>query len=210
MAASVQSRGPEGAWAWLNFHYEPWESTESAYYGAALAALAVGTAPGAYASAPEIQEPLQSLRDYLRLGIERQGLFNQLTVVWASTTLPGLLTPVERQAILDTAVSRQKADGGWSMSSLGAWPRVDGSAPDTDSDGYATGFVAVVLRQADAARSAAHETKAIAWLVQHQDPATGRWWTASLNKARDPASDAGKFMSDAATAYAVLALIEPR
>lgn len=200
----------KGAWAWLNFHYEPWESTESAYYGAALAALAVGTAPGAYASAQEIQQPLQLLRDYLHHGIDKQGLFNQLTVVWASTKLPDLLTPVERQAILDAVISKQQADGGWSMSALGAWQRVDGTALDTVSDGYATGFIAVVLRQADAPRSDAHVKKATAWLVQHQDPATGRWWTASLNKARDPASDAGKFMSDAATAYAVLALIDPR
>jgi squalene-hopene/tetraprenyl-beta-curcumene cyclase len=48
--------------------------------------------------------------------------------------------------------------------------------------------------------------RGVTWLVTHQDRATGAWFASSLNKKRDPESDAGKFMSDAATAYAVLAL----
>jgi len=200
----------KGAWAWLNFKYEPWEATDSAYYGAALAALAVGGAPGGYASSPEIRDQLQSLREYLQRGIESQRLFNRLTTLWASTTMPNLLTEPQRQAIVDAALAKQQADGGWSMSALGAWQRVDGSAIDVKSDGYATGLLALVLQRAGVPRTDARIAKAIAWLETHQDPATGMWSASSLNKARDPASEIGKFMSDAATAYAALALIERR
>jgi hypothetical protein len=35
---------------------------------------------------------------------------------------------------------------------------------------------------------------------------TGAWFAASVNKKRDPATDVGKVMIDAATAFAVLAL----
>jgi hypothetical protein len=36
----------DGAWDWLVFGLEPYESADSLYYGAALAAMAVGTAAG--------------------------------------------------------------------------------------------------------------------------------------------------------------------
>jgi len=198
----------KGAWAWLNFHYEPWESTDSAYFGATLAAIAVGTAPGNYATNAEIQEQLKLLRDYLQQRADRERLFNRVMVLWAASKIDGVLTATQRQAIISAVTEKQNADGGWSLSDLGSWKRVDGTALDTSTDGYATGLVVLALRRAGLSRTDAAVSKGLAWLTQHQDPATGMWSASSLNKQRDPASDIGKFMSDAATAYAVLALLD--
>jgi squalene-hopene/tetraprenyl-beta-curcumene cyclase len=200
--------GLKGAWAWLNFHYEPWESNDSAYYGATLAALAVGSAPGGYSSTPGIQDQLKLLREYLQRGADKERLFNRVMVLWASARIPNLLTSEQRQAIIDAAVGKQQDDGGWATSALGSWTRVDATALDTASDGHATGLITLVLQQALGSRQDAVVSKGLTWLAKHQDATTGMWVASSLNKQRDPASDAGKFMTDAATAYAVLALTQ--
>jgi squalene-hopene/tetraprenyl-beta-curcumene cyclase len=204
-ALQFKARELKGGWAWLNFHNEPWEGADSDFYGAALAALAVGTAPGGYAASPDVQEPLRMLREYLQQRIDRQPLFNRATALWASSKVPGLLTVAQRQSIVDAAISAQQIDGGWTMSTLGSWKRNDGSLLDTASDGYATAVMTLALKTGVGAAAA---QRGIVWLSQHQDPKTGMWVATSLNKQRDPATDGGKFMNDAATAYAVLALSE--
>src|ERR1700730_19447706 len=89
----------KGWWFWLNFHTQPWEADDSPYYGATMAAIAVGTAPHNYRSRPEIQGNLRALREYLQRGYQMQSPNNQVLLLWAYATMPGLLTP-ERQPSL--------------------------------------------------------------------------------------------------------------
>src|SRR5581483_390351 len=77
-ALQMKTQEFSGAWAWLNFKYEPWESPNSPYFGASLAAVAIGTAPDAYAATPEIQQNLNLLRTYFQREFDRQPLLNKL------------------------------------------------------------------------------------------------------------------------------------
>jgi hypothetical protein len=52
-------------------------------------------------------------------------------------------------------------------------------------------------------------TRGAEWLERHQGK-DGEWRASSLNEDRDPKSDVGRFMDDAATGYAVLALEKMR
>jgi len=113
----------------------------------------------------------------------------------------------QRKSIIEEAFSKQQPDGGFSLSSfIGAWKRRDSTPLETKSDGYATGVVAFVLQQAGVPHDEPRLKRGLVWLMQNQDTKEGRWLAYSVNKQRDLSSDIGRFMSDAATAYAVLAL----
>jgi len=195
-----------GAWNWLQFHNSPWEG-DSQYYGATMAALAVGSAPGNYQATPEIREHMELLRDYLGRERESQALINRVMLLWASTKVPGLLTPAQRKSIVDEVLAKQQADGGFSLSAfVEGWKRHDGTPQETRSDGYATGVVTFVLQQAGMGPDQPQIRRGLNWLEQNQDRSEGRWLAYSLNKQQDLSSPTGHFMSDAATAFAVLAL----
>jgi squalene-hopene/tetraprenyl-beta-curcumene cyclase len=217
MWALQEQAGPKaGAWLWQNFHFSPWEAPESEYYGAAMAALTTGTAPDRYAADPAIQPNLALLRGYLQREAPNQPLINRVALLWASSKLSGLLTASERDAIVNEVLAKQQPDGGWCLTNLGSnqqgqvsWKRHDQTPFDLRSDGYATGIVVLALEENGLAKTPA-ASKGLAWLTANQNKTDGFWPAWSLNVKRDPNSDIGKFMSDAATAFSVLALEKSR
>jgi len=158
------------------------------------------------------------LREYLNREYAQQSTINHAVLLWASTKLPGLVEADRRQSIIKEISDAQQSDGGWELSAL-AWPkdrrlhslvrewlRSDGTTQDRKSDGYATGLMTYVLRQSGIGSEDPRLKQGRAWLARNQNQADGSWPSVSLTKRRDPSSNVGHFMNDAATAYAVLAL----
>jgi len=208
-ALQVTDGAGKGAWPWIQFDNEPWEAPDSQYYGAALAALALGNAPENYRSSAEIHNRLDLLRDYLNREFDKQTTVNHAVVLWASAKWPGLIAPERRDSITRELISKQQADGGWSLSSMvGDWKRHDNTPLEKASDGYATGLAVLALEQGGVTRNNSHLKDGRAWLLHSQNATEGLWPGYSLNKQHDLSTETGHFMSDAATAYAVLALTQ--
>src|SRR5256886_9169880 len=75
-----ETQRPDGAWDWLDFGLEPFESADATYYGASLAALAVGDVSPYSTSPPtDATAGLDKLRGYLRTSSASKKLFN---LVW--------------------------------------------------------------------------------------------------------------------------------
>ena len=203
----VQTGDEQGTWDWLDFDMGPWEWKEARYFGASLAAIAVGTAPGYYLSGrdADTEARVMLLRSYLKDRFQTQNLHNQLWGLWASTKLEGILAKAAQKKFVDQLLAQQHEDGGWNLSSLGSWVRSDGTEQETGCDAYATGLVLHVLLTAGVPKENAKIAKGLDWLKSNQS-ASGAWRSVSVNKKRDPVSHSGKFMSDAATAFATLAL----
>jgi squalene-hopene/tetraprenyl-beta-curcumene cyclase len=116
--------------------------------------------------------------------------------------------PAQR-SLVEEALKQQQPDGGWTIESLGSWKKHAQASPAPLSNSYATGFVAFVLQTAGVSHSNPDLRRALEWLRSRQDPESGSWAADSMNKRYEPDSMPARFMRDAATAFAALALLDP-
>jgi squalene-hopene/tetraprenyl-beta-curcumene cyclase len=191
----------DGAWDWLEFQLEPWETRSD--WGAALAALVAGSVPEGTSAAQAAGSA--KLVGYLRSRLAAKSgglvLHDRAMVLWASGSLKGLLAPADADAIATALASTQLEDGGFS---LGAWGQGGHAAATAKtSDGYATALAVLALCKGTPEGKARGDVKrGLSWLAKHQAE-DGSWPGRSVNSSSQRAAG---FMTDAATAYASIAI----
>jgi squalene-hopene/tetraprenyl-beta-curcumene cyclase len=190
----------QGSWVWFDLHLDPWEASHSGFFGAALAAVAAGREPVPHRN-------VAALAAYLKDSQAGQPLHNRLVLLWAAARVPAAAPAETRNQIIQDVLSRQQEDGGWTMASLGPFPAHTGAPSSLGSSAYATALAAFALQQGGLSRTDPRVRLALAWLRSHQDPESGSWRAVSLNRVYPAGSIEADFMSEAATAYAVLALL---
>jgi len=197
-----------GTWGSLDC-WPPYES--SAYHLATVAAMAIGTAPDWLKNLKdeELLTAIDRLKNYLKTEVPSQD-YDRTLLLWASTRVPGLIGADRQKKLLEMVLSKQHADGGWSIRNFGA-PEQWGSGnraeklrgepefAEPPSDGHQTGLAIVVLREAGVSAKDPRIEKGIAWLLKNQRT-SGRWWTRSLN------TDKWHFITYSGTAFPLLAL----
>lgn len=213
----------DGGFEWPFRDTPPIKSDE--HYGAVLAAIAAGSAPG-YLPDKTANRGLERLRRFLKsqplVSRHQKGM-----LLWAATRVEGLVTAEEQSRYRDDLAAVQRPDGGWSLASLTENPDEAGRQTDAGraarsepghgqeflvyvgrdkvyksslaSDGYATGFAVFVLVQAAVPADDPRIQRGVAWLKQNQRQ-SGRWFTPSQSWHTQ------HYISNAGTAWAILAL----
>lgn len=215
---------PDGGWQWPFRDTPPVKADEN--YGVTLAALAAGVAPNGYAQTEQARRGLAGIRKFLAAH-PPTNLHQEMMVLWAGFFVEGLTAAADKEKTVAQLWQAQRPDGGWSMASLienrGEPSRQSEEArkaraqpghgtqfliyagrdkiykSSLASDGYATGLVLYVARQAGVPAADPRIRRGVAWLKSNQR-ASGRWFTPSQ------AWHTQNRIANAGSAYAVLAL----
>ena len=175
----------DGAFPWLNYNLQPFESAEAKPYGASLAAISYGQLESSERT--EFAPQIEKVTRYLRGIWDQNGVtdLNQLHISWASSELDGIVSKNEVKRALKDIGAKQNSDGGWSINQLSKWKKKGTSAlaPADTSDAYGTAYVLFVLKKTGLKDEAAFEEmykNGVTWLRSHQ-LSSGGWEGVSLN-----------------------------
>lgn len=214
----------DGGWEWPFRDTPPLKSDE--HYGVVLATLAVSAAPENYSDSEPARQGLAGIRKYLAAHPPRS-LHQRAMLLWGSTQIADLIAATAKAQTTQDLVAAQRPDGGWSLATLTENPADPERQTDEGrnarvaeghgreflvyvgrdkayksslvSDGYATGLILYVLKQAGVPAGDACIRRGVTWLKEHQR-ASGRWFTPSQGWHTQ------HYISNAGTAYAILAL----
>jgi len=146
---------------------------------------------------------LEKARKYLKTH-PTPSLHHRIMIAWASLRIEGLMEKKDRKKVLDTMLSKQLANGGWSTPSfLADWrdfERKDGKPHDVNiSDAYGTGLALVVAREMGVPATDKRLQKGVVWLKSNQRE-SGKWFS------RSPVKDSKHYFTNTGCAFALLGL----
>ena len=190
-----------GTWeGWLQCNWPPFES--DAEFGPTLILVALGELREVAKLKVQDLDNARKLSNYLRQN-PPLSLHAKAMRLWAGTSWPETMLENERSTWREELLNAQAADGGWSMASLAgpSWKRDGGEKQTTTSEAYPTAFATYVLLRTGAVPNDAVVSKGLRWLREYQREG-GDWFT------RSPRRDRKHYISRAATAFALMALVE--
>jgi hypothetical protein len=190
------TQNAEGTWAWLEFGLFPWETRLD--WGAAISVMMAARA--GQTSAPGYAKAVSYIKQRIAATTNPVNFHDRIAVLWANGASKDLLSDAESKALVAELAGKQLEDGGFSVGTFGIG-KLAASRAGT-SDGYATAIATLALCSSPGGTELSEVRKAITWLAENQS-ADGSWVGRSVNK--DVKTNNG-FMTDAATAYAVLAV----
>jgi squalene-hopene/tetraprenyl-beta-curcumene cyclase len=153
---------------------------------------------------------IERMKSFLQHEHKLQGDYDRTALLWAASALPGLLDSNRKQELVEMIWKHQRPDGGWSIRTFAApdeWGKGNRaeklrSEPEfinPASDGHMTGLALVALRKNGVASSDPRIMRGVNWLL-HNQRASGRWWTRSLN------TDDWHFVTYSGSLYPMLGL----